>query len=351
MTTRTTNNNNCDNRDNRHNRDNGFGDAADLNRVAERYTVRVTPAVYEAMHSTAPDDPVARQYLPDLRELDDHEKDMSDPIGDAVHSPVSGIVHRYPDRVLLMPALHCAVYCRYCFRREKVGRDEAVLPDEKLAAALDYIRSDENIKEVILSGGDPLILSPRRLAGIFTALEEIAHVEIIRIHSRVPVADPQRITKQLCAVLEGSAKPVYLAVHVNHAQELTPDAEKSLKKLHAAGCVLLSQSVLLKGVNNDADTLEALFRALVKLRVKPYYLHHPDRAAGTAHFRVTLAEGREIMRILQSRLSGICRPVYMLDIPGGYGKVPVDLCRLHKVRENTYHIEDINGRRHFYADG
>ncbi len=334
---------------NKNNRPEGFGDAEDLNRVAARYAVRVTPAVYEAMQAAAADDPVARQYLPDTRELEDGAGETPDPIGDGAHSPVSGIVHRYPDRVLLMPALHCAVYCRYCFRREKVGRDEAVLPDEKLAAALDYIRGDENIKEVILSGGDPLILSPRRLAGIFTALEEIAHVEIIRIHSRVPVADPQRITKQLCAVLEGSAKPVYLAVHVNHAQELTRDAEKSLKKLHAAGCVLLSQSVLLKGVNDDADTLETLFRALVRLRVKPYYLHHPDRAAGTAHFRVTLAEGREIMRILQSRLSGICRPVYMLDIPGGYGKVAVDPCRLHSAGKNAYHIEDIHGNTHFYA--
>jgi lysine 2,3-aminomutase len=332
------------------NRPAGFGDDADLNRVAARYAVRVTPAVYDTIAKPAPDDPVALQYLPDARELSETPDELADPIGDHSHSPVPGIVHRYPDRVLLMPVSRCAVYCRYCFRREKVGKGAGLLEPAQLDAALDYIRQNKNIWEVILSGGDPLILSPRRLGHILAELDKIDHIGVIRIHSRVPVADPDRITDALCTLLKKMQKPVYIAIHINHAQELSPAVETAFKKLHKAGCVLLSQSVLLKGVNNDAATLETLFRRLVSLRVRPYYLHHPDKAPGTAHFRLPLAEGQQIMRELRGRLSGLAQPVYMLDIPGGHGKIPLTPCYLSAEGDGIYQISDPSGRTHFYQD-
>ncbi|TNE31176.1 MAG: lysine-2,3-aminomutase-like protein [Alphaproteobacteria bacterium] len=328
----------------------GFGDDADLNRVAERYAVRVTTAVYDNIAKTAPDDPVALQYLPDARELSETPDELPDPIGDHSHSPTPGIVHRYPDRVLLMPVSRCAVYCRYCFRREKVGKGAGLLEPAQLAAALDYIRDNKNIWEVILSGGDPLILSPRRLAAILEELDKIGHVGVIRIHSRVPIADPDRINDALCAVLSNTQKPVYIAVHINHAQELTAAVETALRHLHQAGCTLLSQSVLLKGVNNDATVLETLFRRLVSLRVRPYYLHHPDKAPGTAHFRLPLAEGQQIMRELRGRLSGLAQPVYMLDIPGGHGKIPLTPCYLSAEDDGIYQVSDPSGHTHFYQD-
>lgn len=327
-----------------------FGDKADLNRVAQRYAVRVTPAVYDTISDISPADPVALQYLPDTRELSQTADEREDPIGDSARSPVPGIVHRYPDRVLLMPVTRCAVYCRYCFRRETTGKGTGLLPPAQLDAALDYIRQHKTIWEVILSGGDPLVLSPRRLAALLEQLDKIDHIGVIRIHSRVPVADPVRITAGLCALLEKIQKPVYIVLHINHAQEISAAVEQSVKKLRQSGCVLLSQSVLLKGVNNDAAVLEQLFRRLVTLKVKPYYLHHPDKAPGTAHFRLPLAEGQQIMRQLRTRLSGIAQPVYMLDIPGGYGKIPVTPCYLSAEGDGIYTLEDPSGKRHRYRD-
>lgn len=327
-----------------------FGDKADLNRVAQRYAVRVTPAVYNTISDISPADPVALQYLPDTRELSQTADEREDPIGDSARSPVPGIVHRYPDRVLLMPVTRCAVYCRYCFRRETTGKGAGLLPPAQLDAALDYIRQNKTIWEVILSGGDPLVLSPRRLAALLEQLDNIAHIGVVRIHSRVPVADPVRITAGLCALLEKMQKPVYIVLHINHAQEISAAVEQSVKKLRQSGCVLLSQSVLLKGVNNDAAVLEQLFRRLVTLKVKPYYLHHPDKAPGTAHFRLPLAEGQQIMRQLRARLSGIAQPVYMLDIPGGYGKIPVTPCYLSAEGDGVYTLEDPSGKQHRYRD-
>lgn len=327
-----------------------FGDKADLNRVAQRYAVRVTPAVYDTISDISPADPVALQYLPDTRELSQTADEREDPIGDSARSPVPGIVHRYPDRVLLMPVTRCAVYCRYCFRRETTGKGTGLLPPAQLDAALDYIRQHKTIWEVILSGGDPLVLSPRRLAALLEQLDKIDHIGVIRIHSRVPVADPVRITAGLCALLEKIQKPVYIVLHINHAQEISAAVEQSVKKLRQSGCVLLSQSVLLKGVNNDAAVLEQLFRRLVTLKVKPYYLHHPDKAPGTAHFRLPLTEGQQIMRQLRTRLSGIAQPVYMLDIPGGYGKIPVTPCYLSAEGDGIYTLEDPSGKRHRYRD-
>lgn len=294
--------------------------------VAARYAIAITPSQAESLPVSAA---MRRQFIPDTPERLSRGDERADPIGDGAHSPVPGIVHRYPDRVLLMPTSLCATYCRYCFRREMVGGKEAMLNQPALARALDYIRANAGIWEVILSGGDPLILSPRRLRAIREALDGIDHVKVIRIHSRVPVSDPARVTDALIAALSGP-KPVWIAVHVNHADELNAGAGAALAMLAQAGFPLVSQSVLLAGVNDDPGVLEALFRRLVELRVKPYYLHHLDPAPGTAHFRVDPARGQDIVEALRGPVSGLCQPNYMVDLPGGAGKVPLTRDRLQQ---------------------
>lgn len=316
-----------------------------IEQVAKKYAVALTPHVLSTIKN--PDDAVAKQYIPQLEELITTPEEMLDPIGDTAHTPVKGIVHRYPDRVLLKLANICAVYCRYCFRREMVGPGADVLNAEEKSQAYDYIRSNKNIWEVILTGGDPLVISPRQLSEALDILCAIDHVKIIRIHTRIPAAAPTRITDELCAALRRD-KAVYIAVHINHAQEITPEVERALKDLHNAGCVLLSQSVLLKGVNDNEQALEDLFRRLAELRVKPYYLHHPDLAPGTAHFRLSLKEGHAIVKKLLGKISGICRPHYMLDIPGGHGKIPVSSDYIQETESGNYITEDFRGKKHLY---
>lgn len=297
-----------------------ISDAAALHDVAQRYDIAITPTMAALIE--APDDPIARQFVPHADEAITRADEHPDPTGDAAHSPVPGIVHRYPDRALLTPLHACPVYCRYCFRRERVGADGGVLGEIELAAALDYIRATPALREVILTGGDPLMLSPRRLGAIVTALSEMPHVETLRIHSRVPVAAPDMVTDALVAACE-TQKAMWLVIHANHARELTDACRAAVARFTRAGIPVLSQSVLLAGVNDDGTTLEALFRALVAMRVKPYYLHHLDPAPGTARFRVPLARGRAIVRALRGKLTGLAHPTYVLDIQGGAGKVPV----------------------------
>jgi lysine 2,3-aminomutase len=327
---------------------------ADIARVSERYAVAITPAMAELIDTTDPDDPIARQFVPDLRELDHTPGEHPDPIGDHAKSPVKGIVHRYPDRVLLKIVGVCPVYCRFCFRREMVGPSaEANLTGDEIDAALAYIRSHEEVWEVILTGGDPLILSPRRVAEITAALEDIAHVKIIRWHTRVPSVAPERVTSDLIAALRSKRKTVYVALHANHPRELTPRARDAIAALVDAGVPVVSQTVLLKGINDDIDTMEALMRAFVEARVKPYYLHHGDLAPGTAHFRTSIAEGQALMRALRARLSGLAIPTYVLDIPGGYGKVPVGPTYVGQSRDSQEmdKILDSTGGVHTYACG
>ncbi len=290
--------------------------------VAARYAVAVTPHVAGLMERGAAHDPIARQYLPDPGELARSPGERDDPIGDDARSPLPGVVHRYPDRVLLMPTTACPVYCRFCFRRERVGQGAAAMSGEELDAALAYVAARPEIREVILTGGDPMILSPRRLGAILGRAAAIPSVEVLRIHSRVPVADPARIDRALIAALHRDV-PVYVAIHVNHPSELDPAAVRAIAALADAGLPLLAQTVLLKGVNDDADTLAALFRALVRHRVRPYYLHHPDLAPGTARFRLSIEQGQALVRALRGRISGLCQPTYVIDIPGGHGKVPL----------------------------
>ncbi len=318
-------------------------DVAATAEVAARYAVAITPAMAALIDPADPTDPVARQFVPDPRELETRPEELSDPIGDDAHSPVPGIVHRYPDRVLLKATHACPVYCRFCFRREMVGPGgEQALGGARLDAAIAYIRAHDAIREVIVTGGDPLVLAPRRLADITARLAAIPHLDVIRWHSRVPVVAPERITPALVEALQARDKAVWIAVHTNHARELTEAARAALRRLADGGLSLVSQTVLLKGVNDDPETLAELFRALVRLRVKPYYLHHADLAPGTSHFRTTIAEGQAIMRALRGRVSGLALPTYVLDVPGGFGKVPVGPDYLRTAGA----IEDIYGDAH-----
>jgi lysine 2,3-aminomutase len=298
---------------------------ADLERVAERYAVAITPAMEALIDVADRQDPIARQFVPDPAELDVQPDEAGDPIGDDVHSPVEGLVHRYPDRVLLKLVNVCAVYCRFCFRREMIGPGKPNMMSERaLADAIAYISTHREIWEVILSGGDPLVLSPRRLATVMKRLGAIEHVKILRVHTRVPAVDPRRITPALVRALKASGKTIYVVLHANHARELTPAAREACGRIIDAGVPMLAQSVLLKGVNDDVDTLGGLMRAFVECRIKPYYLHHLDRARGTAHFRTTIADGQDLMRAVRTRFSGLCQPSYVIDAPGE-GKVPVPL--------------------------
>ena len=323
---------------------------AALTRVAERYAVAITPAMADLIDRNDASDPIAKQFVPSIRELETHPAEQADPIGDHTKSPVAGLVHRYPDRVLLKIAHVCPVYCRFCFRREMVGPQlgEALSPDE-IEAALAYIRATPEIWEVILTGGDPLVLSPRRIRGITEALGQIPHVKILRWHTRVPVVDPSRVSDDLVSALKASSKTVFVGLHTNHARELTSDARAAIAKLIDAGIPVVSQTVLLKGVNDSADVLEALMRALIEARVKPYYLHHGDLAPGTAHFRTTLAEGQALMEELRRRLSGLALPTYVLDIPGAFGKMPINSATLLQDGAG-YLIRDPSGATHTYED-
>ena len=317
---------------------------AALEQVASRYAVAITPHVAALIDPNDPHDPIARQYVPSTAELDALPIERADPIGDHTHSPVAGIVHRYPDRVLFKLVHVCAVYCRFCFRREMVGPGkDTALSDDAYANALAYIRSHSDIWEVILTGGDPLMLSARRLRAIMRDLASIPHVKIIRIHTRIPVADPSRITDALVEALQVKGATTWVALHANHPRELTGEARAACARLTDAGIPLVSQSVLLAGVNDDAATLEALMRAFVECRIKPYYLHHGDLAPGTAHLRTTLEAGQALMRSLRGRVSGLCQPEYVLDIPGGHGKSPVGPTYLDGNR-----IADYCGDVHLY---
>ena len=290
-----------------------------LDAVGARYAVLI-PAALQALIDD-PDGPIGRQFIPHPDELLTAPHEHPDPIGDDRLSPVPGIVHRYADRALLKPLLICPTYCRFCFRREHVGPTGGLLTDAELAGAYAWLRAHPAVREVILTGGDPLMLSPRRLAAIIAALNAIPHIDLIRIHTRVPVADPARVTSALAAAL-ASAAPVWMVVHVNHASELTPGAVAALDAIRAQGVPLLSQSVLLRGVNDTAAALTDLFRALLRARVKPYYLHQLDPAPGTARFAVPVAEGQALLRALRGQLTGLAWPTYVIDIPGGHGKVP-----------------------------
>lgn len=325
--------------------------ARSLHDIAERYSIAVTPEMAALIDRDDPNDPIARQFIPDPRESHSTPQERADPIGDDAHSPLPGLVHRYPDRVLLKLLSVCPVYCRFCFRRETVGRGKGdLLPHRHVTAALDYIATRRQIFEVILTGGDPLMLSARRLEAVSRRLAEIPHVALLRVHTRAPTVAPHLVTPDRLAALRGSGKTLFVALHVNHSRELTESAREAIAQLREAGAILLSQTVLLNGVNDSVEVLERLMRDLAQLGVRPYYLHHPDLAPGTAHFRLSLAAGRRIYAELSRRVTSVALPAYVLDIPGGFGKARIAEGVAEPDEQGGWIIVDRNGEKRSYRD-
>jgi lysine 2,3-aminomutase len=291
--------------------------------VASRYALAITPELVTLIDPNDPNDPIARQFVPTIEELNSIPIESADPIDDAAFSPVLGLVHRYSDRVLLKVVSVCPVYCRFCFRREMVGPGGEALVGENLDAAVAYIQARPAIGEVIMTGGDPFMLSPRRIEALTQRLAAIPHVKVLRWHTRVPVVDSKRVTQELVSALKATGVATWVAIHANHARELTPKACAAIAMLADSGIALVSQSVLLRGVNDDVDTLADLMRAFIANRIKPYYLHHPDLAQGTGHFRNTIQEGQDLMGQLRLKVSGLALPTYVLDVPGGAIKAPL----------------------------
>lgn len=326
-----------------------------LDKVADRYAIAIPRHVRTLLSRGNGNGALRRQFIPQRDELTNFPEQHADPIGDQSHSPVKGIVHRYHDRVLFKIINVCPVYCRFCFRREMLGSgDEAVLNTRDTSAAVAYIASQPDISEVIFTGGDPLVLSPRRIASLNAQLSDIPHVSRIRWHSRVPVVAPERMTQHLITSLTTTNKKVRIAVHTNHASELTNEARRACKDLHSAGIELLSQSVLLRGVNDTPTALSELIAACRRSELRPYYLHQLDQARGTQHFRVPIVRGRALMAELERTHTRCTRPRYMLDIPGGFGKVEI---RDQSVRYSgphpdgaLYRLRDPQGRVHIYLD-
>lgn len=324
--------------------------------VAEQFSVAVSEHLLQLIEAS-PDPkqhPMALQFLPNPAELDIRPEEFSDPLGEETRSPVKGIVHRYADRCLLMPLMVCPTYCRFCFRREKVAKKDQSLSSDELAKACAYIAEHPLIWEVILTGGEPLMLKPEKLRAIIETLNTIDHVKVIRIHTRLPVFDPERITKALVEALQ-SPKAVYVALHVNHPTELTEPTINACASFIQAGIPMLSQTVLLKGINDNPVVMGQLMRDLVSHRIKPYYLHHGELAQGTSHFRTSIKQGQDLVKALRGHYSGLCQPTYVLDIPGGHGKVPIHERAIQAITPrddgaNRYVVEDYRGCKHEYVE-
>ena len=298
------------------------GEREDLERALTKFTMEITPYYAALMDPDDPEDPVRMQSVPRIQELFDDPSDLSDPLHEDVDSPVPGLTHRYPDRVLLLITNICSMNCRHCTRRRLVGFEDQHLPDENIAKAIEYIRQHPEVRDVLISGGDPLVLSDARLESIISRLRAIEHVEIIRIGTRAPVVLPMRITPALVDMLK-KYHPIYVNTHFNHAKEITLEAREALARLADAGIQLGNQSVLLKGINDDPATMKQLLHKLLTVRVKPYYIYQCDLSMGISHFRTTIARGIEIMESLRGHTTGMAVPTFVVDAPGGGGKIPV----------------------------
>ena len=318
----------------------------EMQQVVDHFSLAITEEMHRLIDVSNPNDPIAKQFVPSTEELNFQPDERIDPIGDDAHRAVKGIIHRYPDRCLFAPVHVCPVYCRFCFRREKIGEGSETLHPQELEAAFSYLEQHQEIWEVILTGGDPLILKPAFLQKIISRLCDIKHIDVIRIHTRVPVVDPSRINAEMVSVLK-CQKTVYVVLHANHPSEFTSAARDACAMLVDAGIPMLSQTVLLKNVNDNIDVLSELMRCFIRHRIKPYYLHQGDLARGTQHFRTSIEAGRQLMQALRGRFSGICQPTYVLDIPGGYGKVPIGPDYL-ETEEESYLVTDYCGNKHHY---
>jgi lysine 2,3-aminomutase len=321
-----------------------------LQPVVEKFNVSITPVIADLMTASQENEPIRKQFLPSVAELNEADQELIDPIGDRKYEKVKGVVHRYKDRCLLKPIHVCPIYCRFCFRKEMLGPGSQALTPDDIKIACDYIKNQPDIWEVIFTGGEPLFLKPSRLKAIMVQLAKIDHVEIIRIHTRIPIVDPSRIANELIQALKACEKTVYVILHANHPAEFTQDAILACARLVDAGIPMLSQSVLLKGVNDDVATLSSLMKTFLRHRIKPYYLHHLDLAKGVGHFRKTIKEGQQLVKSLQCSISGLCQPMYMLEIPGGGGKIPIGPSFIHKEDGTTWTMEDHTGNLQEYIE-
>jgi lysine 2,3-aminomutase len=323
-----------------------IGDLHEIDQVADDFAIAISPEMLARIKNEGVDSPLARQFIPNKRELNILPQESEDPIGDSHYVPVKGITHRYPDRLLLIPIHSCAIYCRFCFRREKVGPGEEYLKQEELDRALDYIRSKPEVREVIITGGDPMVMAPRRIKYIMDALAVLPNIDVIRFHTRVPVVAPERITQELIDAMTWDGITC-VVLHTNHVTEFGEAGRAALKRLRMSGFMMMAHSVLLKGVNDDVDAMTDLLRECVRNGVKPYYLHHCDLAQGTSHFRTNFDEGQALMRALRGRVSGLAQTNYVLHIPDGFGKVPIGPSYLERT-ENKWLITDYKGEQHEY---
>jgi lysine 2,3-aminomutase len=293
-----------------------------LREVLREFRFAITPYYLSLVDPHDPADPLRLQAVPSVAEFLDSNVGEEDPLAEEKFSPVPGISHRYPDRCLLIATNACALYCRYCTRKRIMHEAEAPMPRSALKAMVDYIARTPAIRDVVVSGGDPLTWSTTRLEELLSELRAIPHLEIIRIGSRVPVTLPQRITPGLCAMLERHG-PIWINVHFNHPREVTADAALACDRLMRCGIPVNNQSVILRGVNDDPVTMKSLVQALMRIKVRPYYVYHCDPIRGAEHFRTTVAKGLEIIESLRGHTSGLAVPTYVLDLPGGGGKIPL----------------------------
>ncbi len=324
-----------------------------LRKVTNTFSMKITPYYLSLIDFKDPDDPLKLMAFPNPKELNIKKGELADPIGDTNkdlnNQPVQAITHRYPDRVLLYPTPECGGYCRHCFRRRLAGKKEFGLTQKQLTTALNYIRKHSEIHEVILTGGDPLMLGDTALEHILSELKTMSHIWTIRIHSRMPVWNPYRLTPKMAKML-AKYHPIWLVTHFNHPRELSKIATKYIDNLIHEGIPVLNQGVLLKGVNDSAEILRELFWALIRARIKPYYLHQLDKAQGISHFRVGIRKGIRLLRDLRGTIPGYAIPHYILDIPGGYGKIPMQYHYLNTDTDGSVIVETPNGQLQPYLD-
>ena len=313
-----------------------------MREVLQNMRLSITPHTLKLIDFQNPNDPILLMCVPSDRELRFSPEELVDPIGDEAKSPIRFLTHRYPDRVLVYATFFCSLFCRFCFRRTKTGEATPGPSTEDRDRIVAYLRAHPEVDEVILTGGDPLTLLDEQLEDWFSRLRSVSTISRIRIHTRVPVNLPSRITNRLVELLRrysDATHPMYIVTHFNHPNEIAPENIEAIAKLVDAGIVVRNQGPLLRGVNDDPMILETLFKKLTNMRVVPYYLHQLDLARGTNHFRVPIERGIEIMRELQGRVTGIALPRYVIDLPGGKGKVPLAHRYVKKQTDSAYQIE------------
>ena len=313
----------------------------------DAFRMAITPYYASLIDPSDPHDPIRMQAVPSILETRVDENDLADPLGEMEDSPVAHVVYRYPDRVLLLVTMQCAMYCRHCTRRRAVGEEDRPITEMELQKAISYIRSHSEIRDVLISGGDPLTMATSKLEHIIASLRAIEHVEIIRIGTRVPVVMPMRITAELTDMLR-KYHPIWINTHFNHPNELTPQAAVACAAIVDAGIPLGNQTVLLRGINDDAETMKRLLLGLVKMRVRPYYLYQCDLSCGIGHFRTRVETGIEIMHQLTGNISGYALPKYVIDAPGGGGKIPVGYDYVIQKDNQEVVLENYKGLRYRY---